>query len=149
VNQKGTPLNLTLRLKLHINEVTKAVLLDTLCMVTDCFNGVCRYGWATGNATGRACITSPTRACVPLTLHSRRNCSSPRIKATESLKSPEGEGVGLEVRRKQEKSVSCPQSALYSVRYNARSYWVKLSEGVASLFERGARRGVFPLWLRM
>jgi Putative transposase DNA-binding domain len=48
------------------------------------------------------------------------------MKATEALKS-------VEERHKQGKRVSCPQSELCPIRYDARSYWVKLEAGIVSL----------------
>ncbi|MDX1935407.1 MAG: transposase [Capsulimonadales bacterium] len=127
---------LTLRLKLHTDDATKAALLDTLRQSTACVNAVCRYGWDNRERNGTRlhhATYKTLRADYP-SLPSQLVVSA-RRKATEALKS-------TEERRKQGKAVSCPQSTLCPIRYDARSYWVKLSEGVASLATSAGRVGV-------
>lgn len=136
-------MNLTLRLKLHTDEAVKAVLLDTLRQSTACFNAVCRYGWQNRERNGTRlhhATYTDLRATYPV-LPSQLVVSA-RMKATEALKS-------TEERRKQGKAVSCPRvragankSPLCPVRYDARSHWVKLAEGKASLATTAGRVGV-------
>jgi putative transposase len=117
----------TLRLKLHTDLATDTALHATMRLSTDCFNAVCRYGWNHNERNGillhRATYADLRKQydTLPAQL-----VVSARMKATEALKS-------VEERRKQDKRVSCPQSELCPIRYDARSYWVRLSEGVASL----------------
>jgi putative transposase len=117
----------TLRLKLNTDAATDAALHETMRLSTECFNAVCRYGYnhnerngielhhATYNDLRKQYDTLPAQLVV-----------SARMKATEALKS-------VEERRKQGKRVSCPQSELCPIRYDARSYWVKLEAGIVSL----------------
>jgi IS605 OrfB family transposase len=42
---KISQMKATLRLKLHTDPTTHAVVLETLRQATSCFNTVCRYGW--------------------------------------------------------------------------------------------------------
>jgi putative transposase len=130
---KGKSLHRTLRLKLHTDQVTKVALLDTLRHSSACFNAVCRYGWNNNQRNGirlhHATYTS-LRAAHP-SLPAQLVVSA-RSKAAEALKS-------LEERRKQGKPVSCPQSSLCPIRYDARSYGVKLGQGLASLATTAGR----------
>lgn len=117
----------TLRLKLQMDEATHTLLLDTMIQSTECFNAVCRYGWeshdfngvslhhATYNSLCRLHPDMPSQLII-----------SARMKAVEALKS-------VNTRIYQHKKASCPQSDLCSIRYDARSYWVKLEQGEASL----------------
>ncbi|HLH80697.1 MAG TPA: hypothetical protein VKV29_10500, partial [Chthonomonas sp.] len=117
----------TLRLMLYRNPATQKALRETLLQFTDCFNAVCRYGWDNNERNGtrlHRATYKPLRQAHPdlpaqLVVTARR-------KATEALKS-------VAERKKQGRSVSCPQSALCPVCYDARSYWVRLQEGCASL----------------
>ena len=117
----------TLRLKLHTDQTTDAVFLETLRQSTECFNAVCRYGWDHDERNGvelhRATYESLRRLQPDLP---SQLVVSARMKARESLKSAhELDKMG--------KRVSCPQSSLCPIRYDARSYWIKREEGIASL----------------
>ncbi len=117
----------TLRLKLHADDETTALLLETVRQSTECFNAVCRYGWESNDNNGinlhHATYTSLRRIHPELP---SQLVVSARSKAVEALKS-------VEKRIHQGRKASCPQSELCPIRYDARSYWVKLSEGKASL----------------
>jgi len=117
----------TLRLKLHIDPATQKALRETLLQFTDCFNAVCTYGWEQNERNGtrlhRATYKSLRKAHPDLPA---QLVVAARRKAGEALKS-------VQERKKQGRSVSCPQSALCPVRYDARSYWVRLQDGCASL----------------
>jgi putative transposase len=137
---KGKSLHRTLRLKLHTDQAAKAALRDTLRQSTACFNAVCRYGWDNNqrntirlhHATYRGLRAAHPSLPAQLVV-------SARVKAAEVLRS-------AEERRKQGRPVSCPQSPLCSLRYDARSYWVKLDQGVASLATTARRiQATFPL----
>jgi IS605 OrfB family transposase len=120
-------LKATLRLKLNTDEATVALLQETARQSTACFNAVCRYGWEheerNGTRLHQATYKSlrETHPELPSQL-----VVSARMKATEALKS-------VQERKKQGRSVSCPQSNLCPIRYDARSYWVRLVDGCASL----------------
>jgi len=117
----------TLRLKLYRDPATETALRETLLQFTDCFNAVCRYGWDNNERNGtrlHQATYKPLRQAHP-DLPSQLVVSA-RMKATEALKS-------VAERKKQRRSVTCPQSALCPVRYDARSYWVRLQDGYASL----------------
>jgi putative transposase len=126
----------TLRLKLHTDPATDAVLRETLRQSTACFNAICRYGWEAEernsirlhNATYWALRTSHPDLPSQLVI-------SARMKAAETLKS-------VHERGKKGKPVSCPQSALSSIRYDARSYWVRLHDETASLATICGRRNI-------
>jgi hypothetical protein len=117
----------TLRLKLHTDPATDAALHETLRQSTACFNAICRYGWNHNERNGTRLHQSTYNSLRQLydTLPSQLVVSS-RMKAAEALKS-------VAERKKQGKKISCPQSELCPIRYDARSYWVKLAEGIASL----------------
>lgn len=110
--------------------------METLRQSTACFNAVCRYGWDNNERNGVRLHQSTYN-----TLRQRYDALpsqlvvSARRKATEALQS-------VQQRKKREKSVSCPQSPLCPIRYDARSYWVKLEEGRASLATVCGRAGV-------
>lgn len=120
-------MKVTLRLKLHIDPATEAALRETLVQSTDCFNAVCTHGGEQNQRNGtrlHQATYKPLREAHP-DLPSQLVVSA-RMKATEALKS-------VAERKKQGRSVTCPQSDLCPVRYDARSYWVRLKEGCASL----------------
>jgi putative transposase len=120
-------LKVTLRLKLHIDPATEAALWETLLQFTDCFNAVCTYGWEQNERNGtrlhRATYKSLRKAHPDLPA---QLVVAARRKAGEALKS-------VQERKKQGCSVTCPQSHLCPVRYDARSYWVRLQDGCVSL----------------
>ena len=117
----------TLRLKLHTDEATNAILMETLRQSTECFNFVCRYGFEHNERNGFRLHQSTYASLKTLfpDMPSQLLVSA-RMKATESLKS-------VQALRKKGKKVSCPQSDLCPIRYDARSYGVNLEAGVASL----------------
>jgi hypothetical protein len=116
-------LKVTLRLKLHLIPATEAVLRETLEQSTACFNAVCRQGWnhdeRNGTRLHQATYKTLREAHPQLVV-------SARMRAAEALQS-------VQERKRQGRSVSCPHSLLCPVRYEARSYWVRLSDGCASL----------------
>ncbi|MCW3099205.1 MAG: ISSoc1, transposase [Chthonomonadaceae bacterium] len=120
-------LKATLRLKLHTCPAVDAALHETLRQSTACFNAVCRHGWDHHERNGTRLHQSTYRSLRQLydRLPSQLVISA-RMKAAEALKS-------VSVLHKRGKKISCPQSELCPIRYDARSYWVKLEEGVASL----------------
>ena len=117
----------TLRLKLHIDPLTEAVLHETLRQSTACFNAVCQYGWDHHERNGTRLHQSTYTSLRQLydNLPSQLVISA-RMKAAEALKS-------VSELHKRGRKISCPQSELCPIRYDARSYWVKLQEGIASL----------------
>ena len=123
----------TLRLKLAMDEATRALLLETMLQSTECFNAVCRYGWESHDFNGvslhHATYSSLCRLHPDMP---SQLIISARMKAVEALKSGE-------TRLSQRKKASCPQSSLCSIRYDARSYWAKLEKGEASLSTTGGR----------
>ena len=117
----------TLRLKLHIAKDVEPVLLETLRQSTDCFNSVCRYGWDHDERNGvRLHQSTYTLLRIEHPALPSQLVISARMKATESLKS-------AQELKKQGRKVTCPQSEFCPIRYDARSYWVKLDDGIASL----------------
>jgi|SRR5579871_1355910 len=117
----------TLRLKLQMDETTTALLQATMLQYTACFNAVCRYGWESHDHNG----VSLHRATYNSLCHLHPEMPSQlvisaRMKAAEALKAGQ-------TRIYQGKKASCPHSDLQSIRYDARSHWVRLSEGKASL----------------
>ena len=117
----------TLRLKLHTDLATEAVLHETLRQSTACVNTVCRYGWFHHERNGIRLHHATYRSLRAEYDHlPAQLVVSARMKAAEALKS-------VAERRKQGKKISCPQSERCPIRYDARSYWVHLSDGIASL----------------
>ncbi len=117
----------TLKLRLHPCREAEGILLETLRQSTACFNAVTEHGWSTTERNGTRlhhATYAGMRAAYP-SLPSQLHCAA-RVKATEALKS-------VDERLKQGRKAGCPTSQLCPVRYDARSYWVKLSEGMASL----------------
>jgi putative transposase len=124
----------TLKLKLTPEPAVAAVLAETVTASTSCFNAVCAYGWQQGERNSvrlHRATYARLRAEHPA-LPAQLVCAA-RVKATETLRS-------VEARRQRGKKVSCPRSARCVIRYDARSYWVKLSEGQASLATTGGRK---------
>ncbi|HZO87796.1 MAG TPA: transposase [Chthonomonadaceae bacterium] len=120
-------MKVTLRLKLHVDPATQSALRATLEQSTACFNVVCRYGWDNNERNGtrlHQATYKPLRKAHP-DLPSQLIVSA-RMKAAEALKS-------VAERTKQGRKANCPQSELCPVRYDARSYWVRLADGCASL----------------
>ena len=117
----------TLRLKLHTDPATEAILHTTLRLSTACFNAVCCYGWHHHERNGIRLhhATYRTLRAEHPTLPSQLVVSA-RTKAAEALKS-------VEERQQQRHRVSCPQSECCVIRYDARSYRVQLAGGTASL----------------
>lgn len=116
-----------MKLRLHTCRETEGILLETLRQFTTCFNAVTEHGWSAAERNGtrlhRATYTG-LRTAYP-SLPSQLHCAA-RVKATEALRS-------VDERLKQGRIAGCPISELCPVRYDARSYWVKLSSGSASL----------------
>ena len=117
----------TLRLKLHMDPASEAALQESMRQFTACFNAVCQHGWDTGERNGVRLhhATYPDLRQRFDRLPSQLVVSS-RMKVAEALNS-------VEERRKQGRKVSCPQSDLCAIHYDARSYWITLSSGTASL----------------
>lgn len=106
---------------------TESILLETLRQSTACFNAVTAQGWDTAERNGTRlhhATYKTLRGNYP-DLPSQLHCAA-RVKATEALKS-------VDERLKQGRKAGRPTSQLCPVRYDARSYWVKLEEGMASL----------------
>ena len=117
----------TLKLRLHTCREAEGILLETLRQSTACFNAVTAHGWNTAERNGTR-LHHATYKCLREAypaLPSQLHCAA-RVKATEALKS-------VDERLKQGRKAGRPTSELCPIRYDARSYWVKLSEGVASL----------------
>ena len=117
----------TLKLRLHTCRETESILLETLRQSTACFNAVTVQGWETAERNGTRlhhATYKTLREAYPA-LPSQLHCAA-RVKATEALKS-------VDALRNQGRKARKPTSELCPVRYDARSYWVKLSEGRASL----------------
>jgi putative transposase len=126
-------MKVTLKLRLHLSPEAEALLLDTLRQATASFNAVTTHGWKTGQRNGTRlhhATYHALREAYP-DLPSQLHCAA-RVKALEALKS-------TDQRRKQGCKVSCPTSRLCPARYDARSYRVKLAEGIASLATTGGR----------
>lgn len=110
-----------------MSQETELTLKETLRQSTQCFNAVTSAGWQTGERNGTRlhhATYATMREAYPA-LPSQLHCAA-RVKALEALKS-------VDARLKRGRKAGCPTSGLCPVRYDARSYWVKLSEGTASL----------------
>jgi len=117
----------TLRLKLHTDPAPKAALRETLRQSTECFNAVCQYGWKHHERNSTR-LHQSTYSCLRHlypALPSQLVISA-RMKGAEAL-------ISVAELHKRGKKVSCPHSQLCSIRYDARSYGVKLDDGIASL----------------
>jgi len=127
-------LKATLKLRLHTCREAEGSLLETLRQSTACFNAVTAHGWAVGERNGTRlhhATYKSLRETYPA-LPSQLHCAA-RVKATEALKSVDERLKKTSTMRKQGRKAGRPTSELCPVRYDARSYWVKLSEGMASL----------------
>ena len=120
-------LTATIKLKLHPTLEEAAAFTATREAFTACFNNVCAYGWQEGECNGTALHRAtyvPLRAEYP-TLPSQLVCAA-RVKATEALKA-------VHARQQQGRNMTCPQSDGIAIRYDARSSWVRLGPGEASV----------------
>lgn len=120
-------LTATLKLKLHPTSEQAAAFTATRGAFTAAFNHVCTYGWQAGERNGTAlhrATYAPLRAKYPH-LPSQLVCAS-RVKAAEALKA-------VHARTQQGRKATCPQSDGTAIRYDARSSWVRLGQGEASV----------------
>lgn len=122
----------TVKLKLNIppEEIT-----PTLEAYTRAFNHVCQIGWQDKDFNGVSLhhkTYQTTRSYLPSQL-----AISARMKATEALQAARD-------RLKKKQKVSCPQSELCSVRYDARSYNVWFDRNEVSLLTVDGRKR-FPI----
>ena len=127
-------MRVTLKLKLDADLETAATLAETMTGHTACFNAVCSYGWQHQERNGFR-LHHATYAALRAqhrTLPAQLVCAA-RVKATEALKA-------VEARRRRGKKVACPQSACCAIRYDARSYWVRLEDERASLATTAGRK---------
>jgi IS605 OrfB family transposase len=125
--------NATLKLQLHIDDTERDALLETLTQSTACFNAVCLEGWKTGERNSirlHHATYYGLRSTYP-DLPAQLHCAA-RVKAAESLKS-------ADAIFKTGRKANCPQSINCTIRYDARSYWVRLSNGTASLATTAGR----------
>ncbi len=117
----------TLKLRLHTCRDAEGVLLETMRQSTACFTAVTAHGWDTAERNGTRlhhATYASLRAAYP-SLPSQLHCAA-RVKATEAMKS-------VDERLKQGRKAGRPTFVLCPIRYDARSYWVKLGEVRASL----------------
>ena len=138
----------TLVVQLHPTPEQARSLQRTLAEHTACFNEVARLGFEAGCRNGvelHKATYYPLRAQYP-DLPAQLVCAA-RVKATEAVKSAltwkqkhAARYPNLVAKAKKHgkeppafKPVRCPQSACASIRYDARSYWIKLKRGTASL----------------
>jgi IS605 OrfB family transposase len=127
-------MKLTRTIKLKLN-ISPAEIKPTLEAYTTAFNYVCQMGWREGDFNGVSLhhkTYQATRSYLPSQL-----AISARMKATEALKSARD-------RLKKQENVSCPQSKLCAVRYDARSYNVWFERNEVSLLTVDGRKK-FPI----
>jgi putative transposase len=119
-------MQLTLRLKLNITAEQAHLLRETAERYTESFNRICQvgYGLPETNSVKLHKLTYTSEKKIS-GLPSQLTCSA-RVKAAEALAS-------TRARKKKGKKVSCPCSKGTSIRYDARSSRVRLSEGYATL----------------
>jgi len=132
----------TLKIVLMPTPEQAEALLETLRQSTECFNAVCEYGWKKGEKNG---VDLHKATYYPLkAAHPKMPCQllcSARVKATEALKS------AFTLRKKGNevscpKKVSCPKGEQVPIRYDARSYRLRLNKSVASLASVNGRQEV-------
>jgi len=126
----------TLYIQLVVSPEQGRAIGVTMALYTACFNAATRFGWDNHTVNGvelHKGTYATLRAQYP-ELPSQLVCSS-RVKATESLKS-------VRARLAKGKKASCPLSRLQSVRYDARSYTISLTEGWATLATVAGRQRV-------
>jgi len=130
----------TLRIQLRPSPEQVAAFVDTASQYANCFNEVAALGWGEGITNGVALhhhTYDGQRA--RFSLPSQLVCSA-RVKATEALKSASAlskkavrENPGRLEKGKKPLVVGQPSMKRPTVRYDARSYSVKLLEGETSL----------------
>lgn len=127
-------MKLTRTVKIKLN-ISSNEIKPTLEAYTNAFNYVCQTGWQNKDFNGVSLhhkTYQTTRAYLPSQL-----AISARMKATEALKA-------VKDRLKKKQTVSCPQSKLCSIRYDARSYNVWFDRGEISLLTVDGRKK-FPI----
>ncbi len=120
----------TIRIRLNADKTTAEVLEKTISDYTWAFNDVCKYGWSNKVKSGGKLHDATYylhRSCTQLP--AQLVCSA-RVKATEALKS----AFALSKKKLKGKKVkvSCPTSKKCSIRYDARSYTIKLNSNQLS-----------------
>jgi putative transposase len=130
----------TIVAQLNPTPAQRAILDRTMAEHTECFNAVCREGFEHQCSNGielHKATYYPLRATYP-DLPAQLVCSA-RVKATEAVKSAltwqkkhEARYPKLVAKAKKQgkepptfKPIRCPQSKSASIRYDARSSWVK------------------------
>jgi len=128
-------MNLTIKLRVQADDEQIRTLGKTLQAYTESFNRVCAVGWKKRRVNGVELHHATYKQEREITeLPSQLVCSA-RMKATEALAS-------VRALRKKGKKVSVPQSKKCSVRYDARSATVRLTEGTASLASIDGRQHI-------
>ncbi|MCX6023875.1 MAG: transposase [Chloroflexi bacterium] len=126
----------TIRLRLDPTAEQRTALLATLQQHAACFNTVAAYGWEQRQKNGVALHKAtyyPLRSAHP-ELPAQLVVSA-RVRATEAVKS------ALALLR-QERRVRCPIATLPPIRYDARSYRLRVSDNSASLASIAGRQWV-------
>jgi len=117
----------TVRLRLEPSAEQAAALRETMRQHTACFNAVVAYGWENNIKNGVKLHHATYR-----TLRERfpdlpsQLVVTARLRATETLKT-------ALTRKRRKREASCPRSTLTPIRYCARTYALKASQGVVSL----------------
>lgn len=127
-------MKLTRTVKIKLN-ISPGEIKPTLEAYTIAFNYVCQIGWQDKDFNGVSLhhkTYQATRSYLPSQL-----AISARMKATEALKSAKD-------RLKKKQEVSCSQSRLCSIRYDARSYNVWFDRNEVSLLTIDGRK-TFPI----
>ena len=122
----------TIKIKLNISPDG---IKPTLEAYTNAFNYVCQVGWQDKDFNGVSLhhkTYQATRVYLPSQL-----AVSARMKATEALKTARD-------RLKKKQAVSCPQSSLCSIRYDAKSYNIWFDRNEVSLLTVDGRKK-FPI----
>jgi putative transposase len=117
----------TIRLRLNPTPEQSANLLETLRQHTTCFNAVVAYGWMHAETNGvRLHHTTYYGLRGRFPSLPAQLVIAARVRATEAVKS-------ALIRRKKGKKASCPHGALVPIRYDARTYSVKIKQSLVSL----------------
>src|SRR4028118_420325 len=104
----------TIRIKLDTSEETAYILTQTIEQYTWSFNTTCQYGWDNNIKNGSELHKATYYEHRSITKLPAQLVCAARVKATEALKS------AFAIKKKGG-SVTCPESALTPIRYDARS----------------------------
>ncbi len=140
---------LTVRVRLRMNQETATALLRTMDQYTGSFNRCCKVAWEQDRVNGVELHHSTYYQEREITdLPAQLVCSA-RVKATEAVKgvkTARRKATKSKIEKVRSRTFKCPESDRNAIRYDARSSKIDLRQGRATLSSLQGRQKV---WFRL